>query len=365
MSDISKEELDERLAALSSGPWAQGVAEARRIFAPVDRISMRASRDRFLALDKIKLSPSNIRRNRRLATVLRPHYAYKEAITSPIEIQTRDALDNALILPQLYELAVQTGYLPSDAVKQPARNILSNLLWSPAARHFVNAYDYVAVPMLAARVGMSGLGAAEPPEPRANGAIRFAAFLAHLRAFYADEQIRAWTKFLDDYVEEPDEQGKLWRYLKGKVKIAPARTSELLIGCQLLVNSMASIFHILDDDELGHFGLIHAYWLQKFFGYDMDDSGYAKNIDRWGQNGSWARTVTTSPYLIPEGTDAEIAKVFQRQFEEKVQLLEKTFAAVRALAKSARSSRGGSVLPGILPFKYDVGKSQPQQAENY
>src|ERR1700690_4139427 len=128
---------------------------------------------------------------------------------------------------------------------------------------------------------------------------------------------------------------------------------------------MASVFHILDDDELGRFGLIHAYWLQKFFGYDMNDSGYVKNTGLWGQNGSWARTVTTSPYLIPEGTDPEIAEVFRRQFDERVQLLEKTFAAVRALAKSARSSRGGSVLPGLLPFKDDVGKSQPQQAENY
>src|SRR5579862_6350246 len=129
MNDISEEELRERLAAMTSGPWAQGVTAARRILAPVDRIRMRAYGDRFLALDQLKLSPSNIRRNRRLATVLRPHYAYKGAITSPIEIETRDALDHALTLPQLYELAVQTGYLPSDAIKQPARDILGGLLW--------------------------------------------------------------------------------------------------------------------------------------------------------------------------------------------------------------------------------------------
>jgi len=331
MTSLSKDEMRQRLAAIADGPWAKGLASARQKLAPVDRLPVAG----FVALDELPMSQSNIRRNKFLTEVLRPHFGAKK-ITSPAQIETRAALDEALTLPQLYELAVQTGYLPQQAVKKPARAILTDLLWSAAARTFVAAYDYVGVPMLAARVGVSGLGIAQPPEPQANAALRFAGFLAHLRAFYADEQIQEWTRFLDDYVQEPQEQNKFWKYLRGKQKTPPTRTPELLAGCQLFVNALASAFHILNDDELGRFGLIHAYWLQKFFGYQMTDSGYVKNLDRWGQSDSWAKTVTTSQYLIPAETDPEIAEVFRRQFREQVQLLERTFDAVRELAASAR-----------------------------
>ncbi len=334
---MNREEVRQRLAAIADGPWAKGVRTAREKLAPADRLPVPGPR--FVFLDERPLSQPNRRRNQALAEILRPHFAAKGAITSRAEIETRDALDDALTLPQLYELAVQTGYLPSEAVKKPARAILTDLLWSPAARRFVAAYDYIAVPMLANRVGVSGLGGAQPPEPKANAALRFAGFLAHLRAFYADEQIQLWTRFLDDYRKEPDEQNKLWKYLRGKQKTGPARIAELLTGCQLFVSALASAFHILDDDELSRFGLIHAYWLQKFFGYEMKDSGYAKNVRLWGQNDSWANTVMTSRYLIPADTDAEVAAVFQRQFREQVELLERTFDAVRALAASARKAR--------------------------
>jgi hypothetical protein len=216
MTPLSKEEMRHRRAAIVAGPWAKGVAAAR---------------------------------------------------------------GQALTLPRLYELAVQTGYLPKAAAKKPA------------------------------------------------AALRFAGFLAHLRAFYADEQIQQWTRFLDD--KEPREQNRLWKYLRGKQKTPPARTAELLAGCQLFVNALASAFHILNDDELGRFGLIHACCLQKFFGYRMPD------ID------SWAKTVSTSQYLIPAGTDPEIAEVLRRQFREQIQLLERTFDAVRALAERSPGSRQG------------------------
>jgi hypothetical protein len=193
--------------------------------------------------------------------------------------------------------------------------------------------------MLAARVGVSGFGTARPPEPKANAALRFAGFLAQLRAFYADEQIQTWTRFLDDYAKEPKEQDKVWKYLRGKQKTAPERTAELLNGCQLFVTSLASAFDILDDEELGRFGLIHAYWLQKFFGYEMDASGYVKNVALWGPSDSWADTIMTSQYLIPADTDRKIADIFRRQFREQVGVLKRTFDAVRALARSARKDR--------------------------
>jgi len=335
VTNVSDEELRQRLAGIARGPWAGGMVEARLKLAPLGKLRASMTSARTIALDEIQLSTSNKQKSRRLARVLRPHFEDEEGITNPTDIATRDALDDALMVPQLYELAVQTGYLPAEGVKQPARKILRDLLWSAGARGFVATYDYIAVPMLAARVAVTGLGEVQPPEPNPNAALRFAGFLAHLRAFYIDEQIQTWTRFLDDYINEENEQEMLWRYLKGERKNAPERAGELLAGCKLFVTSLASAFHVFDDDELDRFGLIHAYWLQKFFGYEREGSGYVKNVELWGKSDSWAHTVTTSPHLM-EGIDGKIARVFKQQFLDQVKLIERTFKAVIALVKSTR-----------------------------
>ena len=245
--------------------------------------------------------------------------------------------DQALTLPQLYELAVQTGYLPESSVRKPSRTILTDLLWSAPARRFVATYDYVAVPMLAARVGISGLASTKPPEPNPNAALRFAGFLAHLRAFHTDEQVDVWVHFLDDYSAEDGEQNMLWEYLQGRRKTHPSRTEALLAGCQRFVTSLASAFHILSEKELGPFGLIHSHWLQKFFGYERDRNGlFVKNTALWGRTDSWARTIATSRFLVPEGTDPKIEKIVKRQFVGQVELLDRTFEAVARLARETR-----------------------------
>jgi hypothetical protein len=333
VSSLPEEEIRQRLAAITDGPWARGLVEARRRLAPEGPLRTPASAGA-IALDRISLSDIDRRKSRRLTTVLRAHF--DDPITDEEEQHTRDALDEALTVPQLYELAVQTGYLPAEEVKRPARRILKDLLWSAPARGFVAAYDYVAVPMLAARVGVSGLGPVRPPEPDPNSALRFAGFLAHLRAFCADERIQSWIGFLDDYIHEKKEQDKLWEYLRGERETGPARSAQLLGGCQLFVASLAGAFHVLDEDELGRFGLIHAYWLQKFFGYKLDERGYVKDVALWGPSDSWARTVAASPKLVPPELDPRIAKLLRQKFVEQVGLLERAFAAVRALAKSAR-----------------------------
>lgn len=332
MSNALEEEFRHRLAAIEHGPWAGSVTEAQRKLAPVDNLNLPSSEELFIDLDQIKLSLPNKRRNSRLTRVLRSHFEDEEGITSPTEIETRDALDYALMLPMLYELAVQTGYLPSEAITRPARKILISLLWSRAARSFVTAYDYVLLPMLAARVGVSGFGQVRAPKPNPHASLRFAGFLAHLRAFYSDEGIQIWARFLDDYIEEENEQDKLWEYLHGERKTPPKQIEELLNGCHRFVTSLASAFNIFDDDELGRFGLFHSYWLQRFFGYEIDNNRYVKN-ELWDRNDSWAHTISKSQHLIPRGTDPEVAKVYRRQFSDQVELLERTFRAVRLQMK--------------------------------
>lgn len=155
MTEISKEEVKARLAALEQGPWSRGVSKARKQLAPVDSISSIPRRSRPIALDKFDLSSANKRKSNRLVEILRPHFESDDEVLDPGE--TRSNLDDALTLPQLYELAVQSGYLPESSVRIPACAILTDLLWSAPARHFVSAYDYVGVAMLAGRVGILGL----------------------------------------------------------------------------------------------------------------------------------------------------------------------------------------------------------------
>jgi hypothetical protein len=105
---------------------------------------------------------------------------------------------------------------------------------------------------------------------------------------------------------------------------------------------------VLDEEELGPFGLIHAYWLQKFFGYERDSSGlFVKCTDVWGKTDSWAETIATSPRLVQPGIDPAIEKLARRQFVQRVDVLRRTFEAVRALA---RATRGGAA-PTTAPIR--------------
>lgn len=358
---FSKKELSQRLAAIANGPWADWVRFASGKLAPLDELCTSVTSARQISLDNIPLSTSNKQKSSRLATILSTHFEDKDEITSPSKIKTRDALNKALKLPELYELAVQTGYLPPQSVRKPARKILTDLLWSAAARSFVIDYDYIAVPMLAARVGVSGLGMVLPPKPNPNSELRFAGFLAHLRSFYTDENIQTWTHFLDDYIKEPNNHNKVRRYLSGRIKTRPIRIEEILTGCQCFVTSLASVFHILDEDELARFGMIHSYWLQKFFGYKMGHKGYVKDFELWGQTDSWAYTIENSPHLFTEEIDQKISKVFREQFHTNVQLLKKTFNAVRLLAESSR--QGDIRLHGHAQQRQDYLKQKSRVSE--
>lgn len=338
MSSLSPEEVRRRLRAVTNGPWARSLERTHENLAAPDLIRFAIEADQPIRLNTLRLSLANRKKNDDLAEILRSHHDDPEGVTKDDEKQVRDALDDALTIPQLYELAVQTGYLPADSVRQPARSLLTKLLWSGAARRFVDDYDYVALPMLAARVDVAGLSAAEPPAPDERAALRFAGFLAHLRAFYEDDAIGEWTRFLDDYVVVTNEQEHIWRYLRGKRSQPPPRLGALMTGCTRFVTSLASAFHTLDDDELGRFGLIHAYWLQKFFGFERVDGRYVKDVELWGDSDSWAATVSTSEHLT-DGINVAWGKVLREQFTEDIQVLERTFEAVRQLCEATRESK--------------------------
>jgi len=324
---LDTEEIKSRWSAIAEGPWKAALAETRGKLGPAEPLAKSGT-----------LSAANAKRAEHLAIVLRAHYRSKKKFT-PTEMEVRDALDEALVLPQLYELAVQSGYLPIEGIRRPARQFFAGILWSPAAKEFVVGYDYWSVAMLAARVGVRGFETVSPPEPAARGALRFASFLAHLREFQSDPEIQGWLRFLDDYTEEANEQDRLWEYMRGKRKTAPARALLLLSGCQRFVDSLANVFFFMDDEEQVRFGMIHAYWLQKYFGYEFEEPGYVKNTPLWGRSDSWAASVLACQKRVSAATAKKIAKRELKAWTEKTELLEKVFNGVRRVAHSSRQAR--------------------------
>src|SRR5688572_15391687 len=101
MIDISPEELRARLNAVHSGPWALGLDAARRHLAPAEPLQAVGRSSKLLPLDRIALSAANKRKSDRLTKVLRVHFETGDVINEPKEIETRDAFDRALTVPQL------------------------------------------------------------------------------------------------------------------------------------------------------------------------------------------------------------------------------------------------------------------------
>jgi len=331
MTPISEEEVLQRLKSITNGPWAKSVGSIRRTLARQSKIDVRDLKSYPIYLDRIKLTAKDKRNDERLAKTLRSHF--NSPVHGKAEIKIRENLDMALLVPQLFELAVQTGYLNEEHVKGPSREFLVDLFWSESARQFVAAYDYLSIPMLAARVGVVGFEDVQPPQPNPNAQFRFAAFLAHLRAFYSNDKIDTWIGFLDDYIQERNEQKKFWDYLNRNRASWPVRAPDLMEGCEEFVSSLASIFELLDEEETASYGLIHAYWLQKFFGYSKNERGFEKD-PVWDKNDSWARTFSNSPRLIDQQIDHEIATLLRDQFQKKVGVLRRTFDVVTNMVTS-------------------------------
>lgn len=304
MTTMPEEELHQRLAALEHGPWTNGLSGNN---------SRRGSDTTFLSSHFESVAE---RSNRWIANI-------------------RNEFNHNSIFPQLCELAIQTGYVPADEGRKLKRGSRTNLLGVSNNQDVFHPQDYFPLPVSADGAGISWRSIVQSST---HNALRFAGFLAHIRSFYEDEQIKSWTKFLNKSVHlnksvQEEERYRLLKYLLvGRPINASSRTIRLLVGCQVFVTSLANVFFILDDDELGRFGLIHEYWLQRFF----EDENVSKSVllekNHPGISGkSWAQIVTSSPYLLPAETDREIAEHYRQQFSEQVQLLKRVYHAVKIM----------------------------------
>jgi hypothetical protein len=330
-------EVTARLGGIVGGPWKDQSKRARKFLAP------KANLKPFLSGTTIPvaglstvLAGQFAARKQELETTLRAHWKDPDGIVDPKEIARRDAFDEALTELQLMELAVEMGYLPIGAVRDEARERLANLLWSAPAREFVRAYDYLSIYYLATRVEVDiGQGALQPPPVKSTGAAQYATVLAEHKRWYEDPAIDAWLGFLDDYIEFDGEHEMVESYLSSvedalrHASSAQRKRIELLAaGAYSFVVRLSGIFDLLDHEERARVGLLYAYWMAKFFGYERGDNGY-KKVD-----GGWEKAVTT---WATSDIDRDLEEEFRAVWDSRIEILSKTWQSVMALEQSVRS----------------------------
>jgi hypothetical protein len=130
------DEITKRIEFLKSGPWIERGKPAW------EAVSEDAP--------ELRSSKSIRKKQKELSHLFRPHWD-DEIMFSEGEV--RDSFDEALTVYQLYELAIENGYIPEEAIRKEVKDELERLLWSDGARSYLFDYSYVAVVYLAQRVG--------------------------------------------------------------------------------------------------------------------------------------------------------------------------------------------------------------------
>jgi hypothetical protein len=122
MTDLPKEELDARLSAITRGPWSEGFTKARQKLAPVGGTALFSRAGRTIALDQLKLSPSNKRKSAELSKVLRVHYTEGSSATR----QNAASLEPTCAFWSPSRKVAAVRFLPSITIVGSARTVLKN-----------------------------------------------------------------------------------------------------------------------------------------------------------------------------------------------------------------------------------------------
>jgi hypothetical protein len=287
-------ERDARLAAILAGPWANSPEAKRSVkhLRPPVALDLAAAT---LDLTEVKAKK---KREKTLQTLLAPHWVRP---IRPYEIWLRVGLDEALTGPMLLELAIECGYVNENDARTPARALLAPLLWSEAVQTYIVDYEYLTVMLLAARVGIKTdrTEKLHPPEPDSTGAAAFSTFLAYYRVFFGDPEINIFLDSLDDYSDDDSDEAidkeTLWEVLRRKAKISEAaiNASE---GAIRFLEHLAAVERLALGPMRIPFAMFYAYWLAKFFGYELADEGYEKatHLYDWSkQSMAFARIAQT------------------------------------------------------------------------
>lgn len=325
-----------RYASLGKGPWREKGDYARAELKPPPQIVSLADQEPAIDLQTLAQSfeQGDPDGDRRLQQLLRWHGNGND-VTDPAEIAVRDSLDYALAHLMLLELAVETGYLPLDLVRDEARRELSSLLWSVGAQRFVRYYDYVSIEYLARRLNVRGFRNIDPPAVNPEASTRFAIFLAQFSDWVEDEPLRLWLGFLDDYVKYKGEQAAFRSFLKGEAKERSERFGRLLYGIQRFLLSLSNLFGVLKPAERARFGLFYSYWMAKFFGYELKEDGY-----RPATQDSWADRIQEHPEsLLPPTFNDETRAKLRELLTKQIGTIREAWEATRELVAASASSK--------------------------
>jgi hypothetical protein len=262
-------ESDHRIAFLLDGPWATRGGETREILKkPTKQKAVEESQVR-------------------LRRILRPHWG---AAIKMKEGLIRDSFDETLTQYQLFELAVESGYISITEIKELVTKDFSRLLWSDGARSYLETYNYNGVVYLAQRAGVDiGFAPVELPPVIKGTEGTFAAFLSQHRQWYEDPLLDNWLGFLDDYqilhrartdkailydfLKNPhcefDEEAMLWGFIA---------------GAERFLTRLSDLYQLVPGkDERQPYAAFYSYWLAKFYGHNLTPEGFRreKSLPDW------------------------------------------------------------------------------------
>ena len=331
-------EIQNRVAALSKGPWTNHAKSAFAFLKPATPVNLYLAGDWHVPMASVRplLVAADVARDDELAHFFRAHWKDPEGVRHKGEMNVRDSFDEALTHLQLLELAVEMGYVPLDAIKEQARQQFSELLWSDAARKFVWDYDYLSVGYLASRIGVDiSQGDLAPPPVNEAGAVRFALVLAEHVRWSNDEVIDEWLHFLDDYVVTRNEQVLFQEYLLSRPSPTPKKVTvrqrdrfeRLAAGAGQFVIQLSTLMAPLREDERAHVGLLYSYWFAKFFGYERGAQGYRKVGDGWAPDVKIA--------LFPKMDSDDDMKSYQESVARRLGTLSNAWDLVRNLDRKS------------------------------
>ncbi|WP_201838797.1 hypothetical protein [Microvirga zambiensis] len=350
------QEIAERLRGIQVGPWSDRALLAEQEFG-IDPFGFEISGGSLINLTGLDLNPRDSERQAAIAEILKPHW---EQRVQAVNAQRRDSLDEALGVLNLYELAIETGYLRISDVRDDARSRLVRLLWSEGARRYVRDYNFLGVAILANRVDVDlGFGPVNLPGAITGAEQRFATFLSVLRSWYEVESVNQWLGMLDDYQVIGGDQEVFAKFLAGQD--ASTRYGDFLLsllsGAVEFMRSLSSLTSILSVDERPSYGTFFAYWLARFFG-----NSFGRNRFQHQENlRDWSECILATS-LLDKASDEFLAI---KEWIDDIQELWKAAADFIDLNRSVFASEQEYLVSlkihadpnmGVVVFRQDRGK---------
>lgn len=298
---MTPDPIENRLADVLEGPWAQKAVEAEEFLAQKRKTTLKLKSSASSALS----STTGRIRTAELTNVFRAHWRYP--ITDKHEQQLRSSFDEALNTLQLLELGIETGYYTAEQLRSTVVAKFDELFWSEAAINYLTYYEFISVRFLAARYRIDlGLLPLVPPVPDPNAEVQYATFLSIYAHFYQDTPIRFCLDFLDDYIQFPEEKRAFAEFLTKKgiqnsSEPIIARFQDLSRGFYKFILYLNDVFKVIESTEGKYFALFFSYWLARLTGDRLTDSGYSK------ASRDWASLISESPnqLLFASGYDSD------------------------------------------------------------